>query len=116
KGQSGALKANFSTVNSVSDIVKYSEVLSADQFREVVQANGSVDQVAMLGNYNTNWQDKIYQLGASTDNNITFNGGIKNLPYRLSLGYQNQTGILKTDELQKTSAALVLNPTFFDNH
>ena len=116
KGQSGALKVNFSTVNSVSDIVKYSEVLSADQFREVVQANGTSDQVAMLGNYNTNWQDKIYQLGASTDNNVTFNGGIKNLPYRLSVGYQNQTGILKTDELQKTSAALVLNPTFFDNH
>ncbi|TDO22716.1 SusC/RagA family TonB-linked outer membrane protein [Pedobacter duraquae] len=116
KGLSNDLKVSFNSVNSVSKIVKQLDVLSADQIRTIVNANGTTAQKAQLGSFNTNWQDLIYQDGVSTDNNISITGGIKKLPYRLSLGYQNQSGLLRTDQLQKTSAAFVLNPRFFDNH
>lgn len=116
KGLGGELKLAFNTVNSVSRIVRKIDVLSADQIRSIVNASGTQQQKEMLGSFNTNWQDLIYQDGLATDNNLSISGGIKKLPYRLSLGYQNQRGILRTDELQKTSMALVLNPTFFDNH
>jgi iron complex outermembrane receptor protein len=36
KGKSGALKLNFTTVNSLSSIPKKVDVLSADQFKAIV--------------------------------------------------------------------------------
>jgi TonB-linked SusC/RagA family outer membrane protein len=116
KGLSDALKVSFNSVNSVSKMANQLDVLSADEIRSIVNANGTTAQKALLGAFNTNWQDLIYQDGLSTDNNVSITGGVKKLPYRLSLGFQNQTGVLRTDELQKTSAALVLNPRFFDDH
>ncbi|MEJ2881882.1 TonB-dependent receptor [Pedobacter sp. GR22-6] len=116
KGLSGDLKVGFSSVNSLSRIIAKADVLTADQIREIVNASGTAAQKAQLGTFNTDWQDLIYQDGLATDNNLSFSGGVKGLPYRLSLGYQNQRGILRTDELEKTSAAIVLNPTFFDKH
>lgn len=116
KGKSGALKVNFNSVNSVSAITKEVSVLTGDQVRAVVNQLGTAEQKAMLGTANTDWQKQIYQNALATDNNISISGGIKGLPYRLSIGYLNQNGILKTDNLQKTSVALVLNPVLFDNH
>ncbi|HEU4471202.1 MAG TPA: TonB-dependent receptor [Flavisolibacter sp.] len=116
RGRSDKLRVNFSTVNSLSTIAKKVDVLSADEVRSIVNSMGTPAQKAMLGNANTDWQDEIYQTAFASDNNISLTGGVKKLPYRLSLGYLNQEGILKTDHLQRQSAALVLNPTFFQNH
>jgi len=116
KGKSGKLKVNFTSVNSLSVIDKTVDVLSGDQVRSIVNAQGTSAQKAMLGNANTDWQNQIYQKAFATDNNISFTGGIAKLPYRVSIGFLNQDGILKTDNLQKTSVALVLNPVLFDNH
>jgi TonB-linked SusC/RagA family outer membrane protein len=108
KGRSGKLKVNFSSVNSLSEVANTIDVLTGDQVREIVAASGSPKQKTQVGTANTNWQDEIYQLGFGTDNNI--------FPYRLTVGYLDQTGILKTDHLRKTSVSLAVNPTFFDNH
>lgn len=116
KGKSGGLTVNFNSVNSVSNITKKVKVLSPDQFRAIVNEKGTAAQKAMLGNANTDWQDVIYRTAFATDNNISISGGLKNLPYKVSFGFQNQTGILKTDKLQRVSLGLVLNPTFFDDH
>ncbi len=116
RGKGGSVKINFNTLNSVSQITKEVPVLSAAQFKSVVNANGTAAQIAMMGTANTNWQNQIYQTAFGTTNNISVTGGIKNLPYRLSVGYQNQNGILKTDNLARTSANLAVNPSFFDNH
>ncbi len=116
KGTGGKLKVNFSSVNSISTLIKKVEVLNAAQFSAVVNANGTTAQKAMLGASNTDWQDQIYKNAFATDNNISFSGGINKLPYRVSLGFLNQDGILKTGYMQKASASIVVNPTFFQNH
>ncbi|HVG13616.1 MAG TPA: TonB-dependent receptor [Chitinophagaceae bacterium] len=116
KGSSGGFKVNFSSLNSVSKIRNTVDVLDADQLRTIVNQRGTAAKKAMLGTANTDWQKEIYQTAFGTDNNIGLSGGIKNLPYRISLGYQSLQGILKTDKLDKTSLAVVLNPNFFDNH
>ena len=116
KGSSAALKVNFNTVNSISAITKKVSVLSGDQVRDIVNANGTAAQKAMLGSANTNWQNEIYRTASGTDNNISVSGGVKKFPYRLSLGYQYLDGVLKTDNLQKASAGFALNPVLFDNH
>lgn len=116
KGTGGKLRINATTNLSVSSNTKKVDVLSADQFREIVNANGTPAQIAMLGDANTDWQDEIYQTAIATDNNISLSGGIKGLPYRFSIGYANQDGILRTDNLQRISASLLVSPTFFNNH
>ena len=116
KGRGGALKVNLHSNNSISTLIKQVPVLTAAQFRSVVTTNGTAAQVAAMGSSNTNWQDQIYQTAVGTDNHISLSGGVKDLPYRLSIGYQDQNGILKTDNLQRTSASLALNPVLFDKH
>lgn len=116
RAAAGALKVNFSTTNSFATITRKANVLSPDEFRTLINANGTDAQKAMLGSANTNWQDVIFQTALSTDNYLNFSGGIKGLPYRLSLGYQNQNGVLKTDNLQRTSVGLTLNPVLFNKH
>lgn len=117
KGFTGKLKINFSTISSVSTKMGNMSVLSADEFRKYVIENSTQQKyIDMLGTANTNWQDQIYQAAWGTDNNISISGGIKKLPYRLSLGYTEQNGIVKTNEFRRTSFGLNLTPKFFDNH
>lgn len=117
KGTSGKFRVNFSTLASVSTKMGNLDVLSPDDFRNYVIANAPQQKyIDMLGTANTVWQDKIYQTAWGTDNNIAFTGGIKKLPYRLSIGYTDQNGIVRTNEFRRTSVGLNLTPKFFDNH
>ncbi len=65
---------------------------------------------------NTDWQDEIFRTAVSTDHNISIAGGIKNWPYRVSLGYTDQNGIVKTSNYQRFTASVNLNPTFLQEH
>ena len=117
KGSSGRVRVNFSTSASVSTKMGIQDVLTANEFREFVLKNATQQKYKdMLGTANTNWQDLIYQEAWGTDNNVAISGGIKKLPYRLSLGYTEQNGIVKTNEFRRTSVGLNLTPKFFDNH
>ncbi|GGH06867.1 SusC/RagA family TonB-linked outer membrane protein [Mucilaginibacter phyllosphaerae] len=116
KGTSGAAKINFSTQVSAYKVGRQVDVLSAAQFREYVNANGTPAQIAQLGTANTNWQDEIYQTSLGTDNNLSISGTYKSIPYRVSGGYLKQVGVLVTDKLQRTTGGITLNPRLLDNH
>ncbi len=117
KGKAGdQLRFNFSTVNSVSGRTGSVPVLTADEFRKVVNERGADAQKALLGNENTNWQDQLYRTAFSTDNNLSVSGAVKALPFRLSVGFTNQDGILKTSAMRRTSAGLSLSPRLLDDH
>ncbi|WP_027378440.1 SusC/RagA family TonB-linked outer membrane protein [Chryseobacterium daeguense] len=116
KGTTGRFRVNFSTVASISSKMGNVDVLNADEFRSFVNTYASDAYKAKLGNSSTNWQDLIYQNAWGTDNNVAFSGGIKGLPYRLSVGYNEQNGIVRTNSFRRTSVGLNLNPKFFDNH
>lgn len=116
KGSRGKPLVNFNSQFSVGLIAKKADVLTGDEIRSFVNANGNASLKALLGSENTDWQDQIYRPAISSDNNISVRGSIKNLPYRVSLGYLNQNGILKTGNLNRYTAGINLNPTFFKNH
>ena len=85
----------------------------------IVRATGAEGEYhpGILGEANTNWQNEIYRTAISHDHNLTLAGSIGTiLPYRLSLGYTNQQGILKTSDFQRYTVALNLNPSFFEDH
>ncbi|GAC1480472.1 MAG: TonB-dependent receptor [Flavisolibacter sp.] len=117
KGRSGRPVFNISTQNTLATLPKKADVLSPAEFRAYVNAHGSPSQIAIMGSANTDWQKEIYHNAFTTDNNLSVTGSLKNfLPYRISLGFLNQDGILKTGNLQRNSAAITLNPVLFDNH
>ncbi|MEY4334911.1 MAG: hypothetical protein RLZZ196_3661, partial [Bacteroidota bacterium] len=116
KGKKGAMKVDFSTLLSVGNVSKKADVLSANEIRTIVNANGSSTLKSLLGTSNTDWQDQIYQTAISNENNISLSGSTKNMPYRLSIGSLDQKGVLKTDELKRTTVGVNLAPTLFDNH
>ena len=121
RGSSGKFRINFSTVASVSTKMGNVDVLDGDQYRAymntVAATNATVaNLLGKLGTENTNWQNLIYQPAWGTDNNLSLSGGVKWLPYRLSLGYTDQNGILRTNNFRRSSLGINLTPKFFDNH
>lgn len=117
KGKTGdQLRFNFSTVNSISQKTGTVPVLTADEFRKVVNEKGTPEQKALIGTANTNWQEELYRTAFSTDNNLSVGGALKQLPFRLSVGFTNQDGILKTSSMRRTSAGLSLSPRLLDDH
>ncbi len=116
KGKSGKPVFNFNSQFSVSEVARRVNVLSSNQFRTLVDSLGTDAEKALLGDANTDWQNQIYQTGITSDNNLNVTGSLKKIPYRLSAGYLDQTGILKTDKMQRGSLGLSLTPRFFDNH
>jgi iron complex outermembrane receptor protein len=119
KGTQGQkLKIDFSTQNSVATIARKVDVLPADEFREAVMNYPKTEQrfIDLLGEASTNWQDEIFRAAFASDNNLSVSGSVKNLPYRVSAGFLTQDGILKTDNMKRTTLGISLSPTFFDNH
>ncbi|WP_434086520.1 SusC/RagA family TonB-linked outer membrane protein [Pontibacter populi] len=117
KGKAGdKLAVNFSTLHSLSTVPNTIDVLSGDEFRTLVNQYGNSDQKALLRGFNTDWQDQIYRTAYTTDNNISVSGSVKDIPYRVSVGYLNQDGVLKTSNFERTSLGVSLNPSFLDDH
>ncbi|MDR2948860.1 MAG: TonB-dependent receptor [Prevotella sp.] len=119
KGKAGQkLNINFSTQNSISTVAKKVDVMSGDQFREAIMNNPRANQghIDLLGTANTDWQDEIFRTAFTSDNNLSISGSMKNLPYRVSVSFLSQDGILKTDNMQRTTAAISLSPKFFQDH
>lgn len=114
-GKKGKLRVGYSSTTSVSEKFGKIKVLGGDQYRALVNEISPNEYKALLTNYNTDWQDAIYQLAPGFDNNITFSGGLGSLPYRLSIGYLNQDGIIKTNNIKRTTAGISLSPKFFKN-
>jgi TonB-dependent starch-binding outer membrane protein SusC len=116
RGKTGKPTINFSTMVSVYTKSGKVDVLSSQQFRDYVNANGNAAQKALLGTANTDWQDEIYKTAIASDNNLSIRGAYKKVPYRVSLGYLNQDGILRGGNLQRNSASITVNPKFFNDH
>jgi iron complex outermembrane receptor protein len=119
KGRAGqAPKVSYNGNVSYSVKKKTLDVLGADEYRAFIKSYYGADSEAasLLGNANTDWQEEIFHPAVSSDHNITVQGGLKNMPYRLSVGYTDQNGILKTSNFQRTTASLTLNPTLLDDH
>ena len=104
-----------SVQNSLSEAARRVRVLSADEYRALIQriAPASVNK---LGNASTDWQDEIYQLAYGGDYNLSISGAAGKVPYRASAGFYHQQGVLKTDQMNRASGSISLSPRLFDSH
>ena len=132
KYDSSVPKVSVDFTASLSQNAKYVDVMTGDEMRQTLEwYYGTQDTDAYRsatkytdanGNYiNTDWQREIYQLAQSYEGNVSLTGNVKmgeknNLPYRVSYGYLNQDGTLKTSNMSRHTLSLNLNPTLLDNH
>ena len=117
KGQQGGLKVNFNTTNSMQTRAQMVDMLSHDDFVNVINQFGTDNQKSLLGNANTDWNDEVYRTAFGTDNNLSVSGSIgKYLPFRVSAGYYNQSGLVRKDNVERWTGNVVLTPSFFQDH
>ncbi|SDX41644.1 SusC/RagA family TonB-linked outer membrane protein [Hymenobacter psychrophilus] len=120
KGVQGQeLRVNVSSQNSVSQAKKYVDVLSGDEFRKVVLAQGNAQQIALLGQdqtVNTDWQREIYRTALTTDNNVSLTGAVGAVPFRVSGGYLDQEGLLLKNDLKRYTGSVGLSPVLLDGN
>ena len=117
KGQQGAVKVNFNTTNSLQTRAQMVDMLSRDEFVNVINQYGTDNQKSLLGTANTDWNDEVYRTAFGTDNNLSVSGSIdKWLPFRVSVGYYNQSGLVRKDNVERWTGNVVLTPSFFEDH
>lgn len=113
-GTSDKVHVTLNSKISVSTIAKYADVLTGDSLRALINRNGNSTQKALLGTENTDWQREVFRNAVTADNNVSITGGIKGLPYRLSIGNRLENGTLLRDNVNRTSLGINLNPTFLN--
>lgn len=126
-------RVNLDFTSSISQNARYMNVLTGDQMRDLMLGSdgyimkrlvSDADRDlarAAIGTENTDWQRAIYRLGQSYEGNLGISGNIQidkdnYLPYRVSGGFLFQDGTLKNSEMNRSTLAINLNPSFFDNH
>ena len=117
KGTDGKIKFNYSGNVSLSSVAKRLEPLTADEFRSFVPTVTGVPSGVEFGTSNTDWQDEIFRTAISTEHNLSMSGNLlKKAPYRVSLGYTDQQGIIKTNSYKRYTFDGGITPSLLDDH
>jgi len=114
KGKLGEFKYTYSARQSFSKPVDYVDVLTAAEMKDVIRYTGSAAEISLLGNSNTDWQREIYEKAMTNTQSFSAVGGLGDMPFRGSVSYTNQEGILKGDKFERISASTSFSPSFLD--
>ena len=128
KKGSKELQVDYNVQYGTGKKVNKIDVLSSDQFRQVVNnlypvgtgvPNSAFNQGIRdkMGNANTDWQEEIYRRTDYIDNNLSVKGNFLGfIPTRLTIANTYQEGIRLTDYMNRNNVSLNLSPSFFGNH
>jgi len=117
RGKGKGFKYSYNSTTSIYQPEGYIDMMNASQFRELVNQKGTTAEIARLGSANTDWQKEIYKTAVGFEHSLSAMGKIgDNMPARFSLSNTNQDGILKGDNINRTTASFNLSPAFLDNH
>lgn len=112
-------RVDYSATFSLATIPELVDVYDGNEYRALIESRypeGS-DARSYLDSANTNWQKEIYQNAFGMDHNLSVSGtAIEKIPFRVSLGYNNTDGILKTYNYERTTLSVGIDPSLFDDH
>ena len=83
---------------------------------DAYRALGWYDNAGVQHFADTNWYDEIFRTAVSTDHNITIAGSSAHMPYRFSIGYTNNQGIVKESNFKRYTASFNLSPSLLKDH
>lgn len=107
---------SYYTPTRTNDVLDANTFVSEMKKHYPAQVGGPESLLDTTNLFNTNWQDQIFDNAFGMDHYLSFTGAAKNMPYRVSLGYTNQDGILMTDNFKRYSGGFALNPVLLDDH
>jgi iron complex outermembrane receptor protein len=116
KGRGGRPIFNANSTFTAGTVAKDVPVLNAGQVRNYVTASGDTSFINKLGSSNTDWQKTIFQTATTTNDNLSMSGTTAKTPYRISLGYHDEQGILKTDYLQRGTIGIHVSPHLLNDN
>ena len=117
KGTSDDIRFNYTNNFSVSQITDKIDVLTAEEFKAFAPTVTGVPTTPDFGKVSTDWQDEIYRVAFGQEHNLSLSGKVKkNAPYRVSLGYTDQDGIIMTNNYKRYTLGVGISPKFFENH
>lgn len=117
KGTSNKPQVNYSLNLALSTTTKRLEVLDAEEFKSFVPTVTGVPSNPSFGTASTDWQDEIYRPAFSQEHNLSISGKIKEkTPFRASIGYTNQAGVIRNNDYQRVTFNGGISPKFFDDH
>ena len=99
---------------TISTIQKKYEVLNASEFKQAATSLGF--DTSALGTADTDWQDEIFRTSVSTNHSLSIQGGLKDMPYRIGLGFEDNNGILKNSWMKRFYTSVNLAPSFLNKH
>ena len=115
KGRSGQKPSvTYNGDVTLSTVQKKYKVMNASEYKQAL-TNLGLD-TSGLGTADTDWQDEIFRTAISTNHNVSIQGGLKNMPYRVSLGFEDNNGIVKTTWMKRFNTSINVAPTFLDKH
>ena len=99
---------------TISTIQKKYEVMNASEFKQALTSLGK--DISALGTADTDWQDEIFRTAVSTKHSLSIQGGLKDMPYRIGLGFEDNNGIVKTSWMKRFNTSVNVAPSFLDKH
>ena len=143
KGTTGAPQFNYSGNFSVGTIGRRLDVMGAKDFTKFIQQyhptktnflgiNDTSDDVngvsTIIDNpvtpeiegrilFDTDWQDEVLRNALSTDHNFSVRANLyKKIPFRVSLGYSDVQGLIKTNDYKRFNYSVKLTPKFLNDN
>lgn len=126
RGSKGSPEFNYSANVSIGKVTKKIDVMNSSEFTRFISEYHPdlVDDLGVTNPvtgeqviYDTDWQDAIYRTSISTDHNLSGRANLFGyLPFRASVGYTRNEGLVKTNDYERYSYSVKMTPTVFDNH
>ncbi|HEY0091720.1 MAG TPA: SusC/RagA family TonB-linked outer membrane protein, partial [Flavobacterium sp.] len=136
-GSSAGVKFNYSGNVTSGNVSKKIDIMDGEEFTRFIQQYhptytnllGIDDPTSTLTDdpltsqvegrilSNSDWQDAIYRTAISTDHNFSARANLYGkVPFRASIGYTRNEGLVKTNDYERYSYSLKMTPTLMDNH
>ncbi|MET0760028.1 MAG: SusC/RagA family TonB-linked outer membrane protein [Flavobacterium sp.] len=137
KGSTGDVQYNYSATVSAGKVGDKINVMDGNEFVKFIQqyhpgktnslgiddpTNTLTDDLAtpeIEGRIiaNTDWQDQIFRTSISTDHNFSARANLyKKIPFRASIGYTNNQGLVKTNDYERFNYSFKMTPKLLDDH
>ena len=137
KGSSGSPEFNYSSNVTIGKVGKKIDMMNGKQFTNFIQtyhpsltnslgiddpSTAVIDDLStpeVEGRIlsNTDWQDAIYRTSISTDHNFSAKANLYGkIPFRASVGYTRNEGLVKTNDYERLSYSLKMTPKVFSDH
>jgi TonB-linked SusC/RagA family outer membrane protein len=107
KGKKGSAKVSYNSVVGFASPIETFNLLNTAQFLTIAnekRTNAGLAAWAVGSTYDTDWQAAVLRSNAlQVDHSLSVSGGSDNTKYYMSMGYNTQEGIAKSNEMSRYS-------------